>query len=113
MLPEQFSIGAECGQDALRSLHKHVAAFVIDGSARSGVALIDRIADKIIVETLPQFFARFRVKAGDTLLQVRPVAQEAHDIEFAVGDHRSRLAGEVGHPQRFFDREMLRQVLFQ
>src|SRR4051794_849875 len=100
MLPKQFAVGIETGEDALRSLHEYVAGFRIHSRARSGVALIDSIAEKIVVEALPKFFASFGIEAGDAFLHVWSLAQIADDIKFSVGNDGRGLTGEIGDPER-------------
>src|SRR4051812_14573591 len=57
VVPERFTIGSKGGQDALGALHEDIAGFRIYRRARSSIALIDRIAEKIIVEVLPNLLA--------------------------------------------------------
>src|SRR4051794_32957119 len=102
MLPKQFAVGIETGKDALSSLHEHVASFRIHSRAGSGIALIDCIAEKIVVETLPKFFAGLGIEAGYAFLHVRSLAQVAHDIKLSVGNDGSGLTGEIGDPKRGF-----------
>ena len=72
MLPKQFAVGVETGKNALRALHENIAGFRIDGGARSGVTQINRIAQKIVVELLPKFFAGFGIEASHAFLQSGP-----------------------------------------
>jgi hypothetical protein len=88
----------ETRENPLGVLHIDVARLGINRRAGCGVAQINRVAQKIGVKALPQFFARLRVEARHALVQVRPLAQIAHDVKFALSDHRGGHAGKVGRP---------------
>src|SRR5258706_16247615 len=100
MAPARLAIRGEARQDALGALHEYIPGLRINGRARSGVALVNRVAEEIVVKVLPELFTGLGVETSDPLLQVRAVTQITDDIEFAVGDHRSGLAGEIGDPKR-------------
>src|SRR5438552_16049352 len=99
MLPPQFAIVAEGRQDALSALHEYIASLAINRCTGSSVALINCVTNKIIVEPLPNFFASLRVETGDTFLQIRAIAEIAHNIQLPIGDDWRGLAGKVGDPK--------------
>src|SRR5439155_18287086 len=70
MAPERLAVRGKCGQDALGALHIYISSFGINRRARSGVPLIDRVAQKIVVKPLPKFLAGLGVKTGDAFLEV-------------------------------------------
>src|SRR3954463_6378922 len=98
MLPKQLPVRIDSRKDTLRPLHKHVSRLRIHRRARSGVALINRITQEIIVQTMPEFFAGFGVEASNAFLEIRPVTYITHDVEFAIGNDCSGLAGKISHP---------------
>ena len=113
MYPEQFAVSSKRGKNALCALHIHIARFLVHRRTGRGVAQVNRVTKKVIVALVPEFLAGFRVKTGDTFLQVRAIAQVTHDVKFAVGDDRRGLAGKVSGPERVFEGQFLRQVLFE
>ena len=110
MLPEPPPVGGESRQDALRALHVHVAGLRIDGRAARGIAQVDRVAQKIVVERLPKLPPAFRVEARHPLLQIGPLANITHRVEPALRQHRRRLARVIRHPQRLLGAHLLRQA---
>src|SRR2546430_1236265 len=113
MAPEDLPIGIQRRQDALGALHENLSGFWINGGARSGVTLINRVAEEIIVKPLPIFLAGFRVEAGNSFLQVRTFSEISHDIYLAVGNDGSGLTGEIGNPERLLDVEFIREIFLQ
>ena len=75
--------------------------------------MINDVAQKIAVALLPKLFAGLGVEAGENLLQVRTVADIAHDIKVAIGDDRSGLTGQVRRPQRMSGLHFVWQVFFE
>ena len=70
MMPKQFAFRIKRQEEALRALHINIAGFRIDRRARSGVAVINRIAEEIIIKLLPDPPSRFGVKTADAFLEV-------------------------------------------
>src|SRR5205823_4671863 len=112
-VPEWFAIGSKGGQDALRPLHENITGFRIYRRARSSIALVDCIAEKIVVEVLPKLLAGFGIETSDSFLHVRAGAEIAHNVQLAIGNHRRGLPRKVGHPERLLDHDTIRQVFFQ
>src|SRR2546421_3802945 len=102
MVPQQFTVSIERGENALCSLHEDIARFRINRSARGGIAIINSVAQKIVVQTLPKFLAGLSVETGDALLEIRALAKIAHDVKPAVGNHRRGLARKIGNPESSF-----------
>ena len=100
MLPEQFPIGRERGENSLRALHEDIACLRINRRTRRGITLINRVANEIIVALAPELFARLRVEAADAFLQICALAEVAEYIEFAVRNDGRGLAGIIRDPQR-------------
>src|SRR5882672_5039255 len=113
MVPEWFAIGTKGGQDSLGALHEHVAGFSIHRCAGSGIALIDRITEKIVVEPLPKLLASFGIETSYSFLHIRAGAEIADDVQLAIGNYRCGLAGKVGHPERLLDGDAVGQVFFE
>ena len=74
--------------------------------------MVNDVTEEIAEAILPEFFARFCVEAYDNFLKAGPVAEIAHDINFALGDYRSGLSRYIRRPERFLNRDFIRQVLF-
>src|SRR5262245_44206360 len=98
MLPLQLSIGSEPGQNPLGALHEYISRLRVNRRAGSGIALIDGVAQEIIVEPLPKFLAGLSIKASNPFLQIGIFTNVTHYVELAIGDDRGGLAGEVSHP---------------
>ena len=86
-------------QDALRALHIDVARLAINRGARGGVAQVDRIAQVIVVEMLPELLAGLGVEAGHALLQVRPLALRSPSRKACRSRSRAPIAREIRPPQ--------------
>src|SRR5207249_3478305 len=78
-----------------------------------GVAMINRVAEKIPVAMLPELVARLGVETGDHFLQVRAVTDVTHDVKLAAGDDRRGLAGQVRRPQGMLGVHSVREVFFK
>jgi hypothetical protein len=98
--PEQFPLRREPGENALRALHEDVARFRVNRRRRRCVAQINRVAQKIVEQLLPEFLARLGVETRHALLQIRPLAEVTHDVEPPVGDDGRGLAGKLRAPER-------------
>ena len=112
MIPKRFSIGSKGGEDALGSLHINIASFRIDGWTRSCVAVINDITQEVAETMFPELFSRFSIEADERFLKFRAVPKITHDVNFAVGDHRRGLAGQISGPERLIDSDFLRQIFF-
>src|SRR5437773_9879662 len=81
MLPQQFAIGGEGGQNALSSLDEDIAGLAIYRGTGSRVAQINRVAQKIIVAMVPKFVSRLGIETGHALLQICAFTQITHDVK--------------------------------
>src|SRR5204863_1445329 len=114
MLPEHFAVGIEPGEDTLGALHENIAGFRINGSTGGRIALVHSIAEEIVIEPLPDFFAGLGIETGNAFLQIRAFTQISHDVELSIRYHRGRLAREIGDPEcSFFIRDFVREIFFE
>ena len=112
MIPKRLPVSRKGSKNALRSLHINVSRFRIDGWTRCGVSMVNDVTEEIAEAILPEFFPGFCVEANEDFLKVRPVPEIAHEINFAFGDHWSGLSRYIRRPERFLNRDFVRQVLF-
>src|SRR5262249_47825811 len=108
-----LAFGGQGGEDPLGTLHEDVSGFRVDGGAGSGITLVNRVTEEIVVEMLPKLLAGVGVKAGDSFLEVWAIAQITHDIDLSIGNDGGRLAGEVGFPEGILEREARGEIFFQ
>src|SRR5207244_7568548 len=92
---------------------EHIAGFRIHSRAGSGIALINRITEKIVVEPLPKLLPALRIETSNPFPHVRAGAEIAHNVQLAVGNHRCGLARKVGHPEGLLDHDTIGQVFFE
>src|SRR5438477_10073425 len=113
MTPKQLAVCVKRRKNSLRALHKNVAGFGIHRCARSSIALIDSVAQKIIIQSLPEFFPGLGIEKRDTFLEIRSLDQIAEDIKVAVGDNRWGLAGQIRDPEGWHGFQFNRQTLIE
>ena len=111
MFPEDFAVGREAQEDALRALDVDVAGLGIDRRAGSGVAEVDGVAEEIRFTMFPDQLPGFRVETAGHFLQFRAVAEVAVDVEPAVRDDRCRLTREGRRPEGLLGVDLVRQPL--
>src|SRR3954465_11022602 len=98
MTPQHVAIRGTGAENSLCTLEINRAGLRIDRRARSRVAQVNGIAQVVIIELLPQFFASRRIKTGKPLLQIRTGAEVTHRVEFSIRNYRSRLTREIRDP---------------